>query len=432
MLTGLNLSNNIFAPAALGLLVRANWSLLTTLNLSGNRLPAAALQSLSCADLPHLQTLDLSACDLDGAAAQCLAHAGWVQLKCLRLEDNHDLGYQAAVALTQANWPLLKDLNVYLTRIPISSLFAGRWPQLESLKLGLGDNVMADVAPPPSTKEAEPLQTVPPTIMWHCIKTLDWYDMKLEASTVTQLAAQEWPLLQCVRLRSCRAVAEEFENFMHKMKWPLLMILEMDDIELSESPDGDPEYNDYLYGPELVCSLISNAHLFSVTDLNLSFANLRSTAMIKLMQGDWTNLRRLGLTNNFLKTPAVAYLVEAPTTNLEELSLMNSLYEHIEEAVAQLSQGKWPLLRALDLQADMLAFSLDVHCVMCLLMGEWPLLENLFLSTKDLEAVAVVLSGSSVLFGDTNARCWTATGRGPPKWPCLNVITFQQDASYER
>ncbi len=427
MLTGLNLSNNIFAPTALGWLARANWSLLTTLDLSGNMLTAVALQSLSFADLPHIQTLDLSACGLDGTAVQCLAHADWAHLQCLRLEDNCDLGHQAAVYLTQANWPLLKDLNVSLTNIPISSLFVGGWPQLESLKLGLGDGVMADAAPPLSTREAELLQTVSPTIMWHCIKTLDWHDMKLESSTVTQLAAQDWPLLQCVRLRSCRAVAEEFENFMNKMKWPLLMILDLDDIELSDSPDGDPDYNNYLYGSELVCSLISNAHLVLLTDLNLSLANLGSSAMTELMQGDWTNLRRLGLSNNYLKAPAVAHLVEAPLPNLEELSLMNGLCINIEEAVVQLSKGKWPLLRALDVQADVLQFSLDVHCVTCLLMGDWPLLENLFLSTADLEAVAVLLSGSSVLFGDTNATCWTATGRGPPKWPCLNVVIFQQD-----
>lgn len=108
-----------------------------------------------------------------------------------------------------------------------------------------------------------------PTIMWHYIKTLEWYDVKLEASMVTQLAAQDWPLLQCVRLRSCHAAAEEFE--LHAQdEWPLLMILDLDDIELSESPDGDPDYNNYICGAELVCSLISNTHLFLLTDLNLS------------------------------------------------------------------------------------------------------------------------------------------------------------------
>lgn len=423
MLTELNVSNNSFAPTALGSLARANWSLLTTLNLSGNMLTASALQSLSCADLPHLQTLDLSACGLDGTAMQCLAHAGWVQLKCLRLENNFDLDQQAAFGLTQANWPFLKDLNVFLTHIPISLLFVGGWPQLESLKLGFCYAVMADVVLTPSIRQAEPLQTVPPTIMWHCIKTLDWYEMKLEASTVTQLTAQDWQLLQCVRLMSCRAVAEEFENFMHKMKWPLLMILDLDDIELSESLDNDH----CVHGAELVCSVLSNAHLFLLTDLNLSLANLGSSAMIELMQGDWTNSRRLGLSNNYLNASAVACLVEVPLPNLEELSLMNCLYENIEEAVTQLSKGKWHLLRALDVQANELNCFLDVHCVTCLLVGDWPLLENLFLSTADLKAVAVLLSGSSVLFGDTNARCWTATGRGPPKWPCLNVVIFQQD-----
>jgi len=358
---------------------------------------------------------------------QCLAHADWVHLQCLCLENNFDLDQEAAVGLTQANWPCLKDLNVYLTCIPMSSLFVGRWPQLESLKLGLDDWVITDVAPPPSPRQAEPLQTMSPTIMWHRIKTLDWHDMRLESSTLTQLAAQEWPLLQCVRLRSCRAVAEEFEYFMHKVKWPLLMMLDLDDIELSESPDSDPDDNSDIHFAELVCSLISNAHLFLLTDLNLSLANLGSSAMSELMQGDWTNLRRLGLSNNYLKAPAVAHLVEAPLPNLEELSLMNSLCVNIEEAVVQLSKGKWPLLRALNVQAELLQFSLDVHCITCLLMGDWPLLENLFLSTADLEAVAVLLSGSSVLFGDTNAMCWTATGRGPPKWPCLNVVIFQQD-----
>ena len=91
MLTDLNVSNNCFGPAALDSLARASWCLLTTLNLSGNMLIASALQSLSCEDLPHLQTLDLSDCGLNGTAVQCLAHAGWVQLKCLCLEDNHEL-----------------------------------------------------------------------------------------------------------------------------------------------------------------------------------------------------------------------------------------------------------------------------------------------------------------------------------------------------
>ena len=360
----------------------------------------------------------MSACGLDGTAVQCLAHADWVQLKCLCLENNFDLGYQAAAYLTQANWPLLKDLNVYLTNIPISSLFVGRWPQLESLKLGYFDAGRADVAPTLSTTHAEHLQTVPPTVMWHCIKTLDWYGMNVDVSTVTQLAAQEWPFLQCVRLMSCRAAAEDTETFMHKMKWPLLRILELDNIELGEVHNG--------YGAEEVCSVLSSAHLASLTDLNLSLAYMRNGAMTELMQGNWTNLRRLSLSNNYVNAPAVAHLVEASLPNLEELSLMNSLFEDIEEAVAQLSKGKWPLLRALDLQADELSCFLNVHCVTCLLGGDWPLLESLFLSTEDLKAVAVLLSGSSVLFGEINARCWTAAGRGPPKWPCLNVVIFQQ------
>ena len=45
---------------------------------------------------------------------QCLAHAGGEHMECLRLEDNCNLGYQAAVYLTQANWPLLNDKNSHL------------------------------------------------------------------------------------------------------------------------------------------------------------------------------------------------------------------------------------------------------------------------------------------------------------------------------
>lgn len=127
--------------------------------------------------------------------------------------------------------------------------------------------------------------------------------------------------------------------------------------------------------------------------------------MSELMQGDWTSLRRLGLSNNYPKAPAVAHLVKAPLPNLKELSLMSCVCVNIEEAVVHLSKGKWPLLRALDLQAHVLQFPLDVHCVNFLLVGDWPLLESLFLSTADLEAVAVLLSGSSLFFGDTNARC---------------------------
>lgn len=88
----------------------------------------------------------------------------------------------------------------------------GRWPQLESLKLGYFDAFRVDVAPTLSTRQAEHLQTVPHTVMWHCINTLDWYGMNTDVSTVTQLATQEWPFLHCVRLMSCRAAAEEFET----------------------------------------------------------------------------------------------------------------------------------------------------------------------------------------------------------------------------
>lgn len=84
--------------------------------------------------------------------------------------------------------------------------------------------------------------------------------------------------------------------------------------------------------------------------------------MIELLQGDWTNLRQLDLSNNYLKAPAVAHLVEAPLPNLEKLSLMNCLCVNIEEAVVQLSKGKWPLLRDLNVQAAVLQFALDVLC----------------------------------------------------------------------
>ena len=98
-------------------------------------------------------------------------------------------------------------------------------------------------------------------------------------------------------------------------------------------------------------------------------------------------MRRLGLSNNYVKAPAVAHLVEAPLPNLEELGLMSCLCAKIEEAIVHSSKSKWPLLRALDLQAHILQFSLDVHCVRCLLVGDWPLLESLFLSTADTQAL---------------------------------------------
>ena len=93
--------------------------MLTTRNLSGNILTASALQSLSHADLPHLQTLDLSACGLDETVMQCLAHAGWEHMECLQLEDNYNLGYLAAVYLTQANWSLDCILDTYSHLFPV-------------------------------------------------------------------------------------------------------------------------------------------------------------------------------------------------------------------------------------------------------------------------------------------------------------------------
>ncbi len=64
--------------------------------------------------------------------------------------------------------------------------------------------------------------------------------------------------------------------------------------------------------------------------------------------------------------------------------------------------------------------------IQCLLAGDWPMLESLHLSVQDVEGAALMLSGSSVVIGNSKAECWTAAGRGPPQWPCVNVVCFGQ------
>ena len=53
---------------------------------------------------------------LDHVAIGWLTQAGWEQIESLDLRRNFHVGAEAAAHVTEAKWPLLKDLNILSPR----------------------------------------------------------------------------------------------------------------------------------------------------------------------------------------------------------------------------------------------------------------------------------------------------------------------------
>jgi hypothetical protein len=119
----------------MSVLIQGDWPILTKLDLSRNKLGRAAIAKLAKADWPAVTSLNLSRNELDDHAAQLLAGIAWPKMVNVNLSHNCDLGPGAAAWLVQAQWPVLKSLDLEGTHIALASLLIGNWPELEVLNL---------------------------------------------------------------------------------------------------------------------------------------------------------------------------------------------------------------------------------------------------------------------------------------------------------
>ena len=129
--------------------------------------------------------------------------------------------------------------------------------------------------------------------------------------------------------------------------------------------------------------------------------------------------------NPLLGAAAIAQLVQGNLQNLRTLDL--SYIKLDAGSIDSLVCGAWPHLAQLYLHDEELEGFLDNPTVSVLLLGNWPSMQTLVLSARDVRGAAFLLSGSRDVYGGEFSFVWkTRSGHFPSQWPCLQSVSFEQ------
>ena len=208
----------------MSVLIQGDWPILTKLDLSRNKLGRAAIAKLAKADWPAVTGLNLIRNELDDHAAQLLAGIAWPKMVNVNLSHNCDLGPGAAAWLVQAQWPVLKSLDLEGTHIELASLLISNWPELE---LNLKDSFKAEPAWNPSVCAST-------SISWRNLTSLNLELHPLDPALVAHLNLQCWPRLERLRLAHNTCSSKAIEDCVLGGSWPLLTDLDLSGVCLPE------------------------------------------------------------------------------------------------------------------------------------------------------------------------------------------------------
>ena len=104
--------------AAIAELVRGDWPYLAKLDLSCNSLDAHCIAMLTAADWLRLKEIQLQSSNLDDFAILELVRGHWLCLEVLNIGGNKALTTDALGHLSKADWPLLRDLELWSLFVP--------------------------------------------------------------------------------------------------------------------------------------------------------------------------------------------------------------------------------------------------------------------------------------------------------------------------
>jgi len=252
-----------------------NWQMpmLEELDLSYNCMNEKCMETLSKGNWPQLKKLKLQCCTGTryADAMAYLTLGKWLCLESLDLSRNWYLPTQGLIGLTEAHWPLFKNLDLESTAVNLSVLLclAEGWPKLQGLHLGnhlvsaesIDDLVMCE---------------------WLHLKELCLSSSNLNATAIWLLSLGNWPNLESLDLGKNSLSASDIEALV-KGNWHKLQALHLCD--------------DYL----------------------------DAAAMVHLANGSWPLLRMLGLARNHLDVKALQYLMKGAWFELETLDLSDNM-----------------------------------------------------------------------------------------------------------
>lgn len=269
-------------------------------------------------------------------AMKTLITSNYPHLQKLDIKYRAKLQFDAVCILSQANWPLLTELNLSrnnLEAAAVGHLIQGRWPKLRALNLS--HNLLGPMGMQWLNRGD-----------WPSLESLDLSDTGINADASDELAKGRWSQLRHVAISYNMLSLAEMEPLL-KAPWAAL------------------------------------------TSLDLSHNRLSAAALAILTQMSLPGLRRLVLSHNLFSPMASKQLQEGHWPHLE----------HLDVALCCMHKfwlGVWPNLRWLSLQGNLLC---NLPETIPVIAKQLPMLSVLSLSDTDLSVEDVDMLVGRVPYG---------------------------------
>ena len=268
--------------AAVTELVRADWPSLAKLDLSCNSLDAHCIAMLTTADWVHLKELDIAVCELDDLAVLELVRGQWLCLEVLNLSGNKALTTDALGHLIKADWPLLRDLQL--------------WSSVS--------------APANCTGMLQVVESFP------CLENLGSFSA-ISPFALSRLTLLNWSQLKRVVLPLCQ-LEPNAAQLLAQASWPLLEELVL------------------RYNPDMASGLhwLATAHWPGLQLLSLAGIPVDDAAALSLKESNWPVLHTLDLNGTYMSDVGLSLIAKARWPQLERLDLSRNYFGWCDASIS--------------------------------------------------------------------------------------------------
>ena len=313
---------------------------------------------------PHLCKLDLHGIKLSATAVSGLTSTPWPALTSLTL-CNCGLNSSIISKLAAGKcWPVLQHLSLRhnkLSTAAVKAMAGNNWPLLRHLDLS--SNKLTTIAISQLTQ-----------LRWSSFEALDLSkNPHLDSNAIRKLSSGPWPLLKGLDVGGTFGLS--FFAQVTASSWPLLENIHI---------------NCTYCAPQAVSFAgcwqnVKNLKIITRLPTPLgSFGSFSMPALSGLIEADWTNLQTLNLSFSNLGRSGIMQLSNGRWPLLRKLDISGmchpSLLTHDE--YADFAQGSWPQLMHLSLAHN----ELNDECAVQLIDGDWPLLATIDLSYNEIGA----------------------------------------------